>query len=723
MSTPRPASVAAEQPPAPSVGSACDLEQELARRLLNLTGTMIALAVGGFLVANLWSRLWPEAALAALVLAGTWFAWSHARRSHRPVVGMRWLVWITFLGLSGGLLRQGGTLGPAIWWLSALPVLLLQAGAVVDGVLITVLIILQANFVGVLAGALGVPPVDPAALGAIRRDLAMAGALIVNALVLGMGIRWRRALMVELDAARVTAEAATVAKSRFLANMSHEIRTPLNGIVGAAELLRGTRLDEGQRQVVGVLRRSSVALMALVNDVLDLSKLEAGRMRTEQVPFDLHDAIHDAAEVFSAQAQAKDVELLSHCTADLPQRCIGDPARLRQILHNLVANAVKFTDAGEVRVYAAPEPGPDGRRWLRVAVRDTGIGLTEAQRASLFEAFSQADLSTTRRFGGSGLGLAICRELATLLGGRIEVESLPGRGSTFMLLLPLVPAAEPAEPLPPPLAGMAVQLVSPNRSQREDLVEVLQRAGASCEVHADWPGAVAAQATRPAADAAPIVLCDERALREAGLDVAAWSEQLKATGRRGVLLVGLAVSARGLPRGVLPLYKPALPERVIDTLRRALEPAPEDSARMDLDPIVAAAGASGPLHVLLVEDNPVNQLVAQGMLERLGITPTIASGGEEALTLFAARAAGTRYDLVLMDCQMPELDGLACTRRLRELEARHAWPRTPVVAMTAHSEHEAGPACRAAGMDDFLPKPVDLQRLAQLLARWRSDPS
>jgi signal transduction histidine kinase/CheY-like chemotaxis protein len=718
MNAPRSASVAAEQPSGTVVASAFALEQELARRLLNLSGAIIALAVGGFLVANLLSRLWPEAALAALVLPGLWFGWRRAQASGRPVLGMRVLVWLTFFGLSGGLLRQGGTLGPAIWWLSALPVLLLQAGAVVDGLLMTLLIILQAHFVGALATMLGVPPVDPVVLGAIRRDLAMAGALVVNALVLGMGIRWRRALMVELDAARVAAEAATSAKSRFVANMSHEVRTPLNGIVGAAELLRGTRLDEGQRQIVGVLKRSSVALMGLVNDVLDLSKLEAGRMRTEQVEFDLHDAIHDAAEVFSAQAQAKDVELLSHCTGDLPRRCLGDPARLRQILHNLVANAVKFTEAGEVRIYAAPEPGPDGRPWLRIAVRDTGIGLTEAQRASLFEAFSQGDLSTTRRYGGSGLGLAISRELATLLGGRIELESLPGRGSTFMLLLPLVAGSATPAPVPAALAGLSVAVVSPNRSCREDLSDVLQRAGAHCDATAAWPPSPVDAAAGPAR----VVICDERALAAAGLDVDAWADELRSRGQRGVLLAGLAVGARGLPRGLLPLYKPALPERVIATLQRALEPPPDDSARMELDPVVA--GTAIARRVLLVEDNPVNQLVAQGLLERLGAAAVVAADGEQALRLCTEAAnAGTRFDLVLMDCQMPGLDGYDATRRLRELETRNAWRRTPVVAMTAHSEAEAGPACRAAGMDGFLAKPVELRQLAAVLTRWCGDAS
>jgi CheY-like chemotaxis protein len=489
--------------------------------------------------------------------------------------------------------------------------------------------------------------------------------------------------------------------------MSHEIRTPLHGIVGAAELLRGSRLDEGQRQVLSVLRRSSSSLLALVNDVLDFSKLEAGRMRVEHVRFDLHDAIHDAAEVFSAQAEAKNIELLSHCTADLPQSTVGDAARLRQILHNLVGNAVKFTETGEVRVFAAPERGPDGSPWVRVSVRDTGIGMTGAQVAGLFEAFSQADLSTTRRFGGSGLGLAIARELAELLGGRIEVQSLPGQGSTFMLLMPLVDSVL-AAPAPALLAGAQVQVVSAQRSRREDLSELVQRHGGACEAFEALPatGAPHAPGSRP------VVLCDDRSLAAAGLSAAEWADALAASGARGVLIVGLSADARQLPRELLPVYRPATPARVIDALQRAIAGQAADSARMDLDGNTAFDGTRAP-RVLLVEDNPVNQMVAQALLERLGATVVLAGDGAQALQ----RVAEAEFDVVLMDCQMPVMDGLVCTRALRERETRLQLRRLPVVAMTAASDEEARDACRDAGMDDFLTKPVDQLQFAAVLAR------
>ncbi|MGD9836061.1 MAG: ATP-binding protein, partial [Piscinibacter sp.] len=463
MSGPGPASETTGTPgTTATVDSAHALEQELARRLLHLVAALVFAAGGVFLLANLWARLLPETLTTAAALVAAGLIWRDAHRRGRPTLGIRLLAWTAFVALSGGLLRQGDTQGPALWWLSALPLLLLQGGLLVDGAVMTALIVAEALFVGQLAAVLGVLPVDPEQLGAWRRDLAIAGALTVNALVLVMGIRWRRALLAQLDEARRRAEDAAQVKARFLANMSHEIRTPLHGIVGAAELLRGTRLDEGQRQVLSVLRRSSSALMSLVDDVLDFSKLEAGRMRVASERFDLHDVIHDAAEVFSAQAEAKGVDLLSHCTADLPASAVGDAARLRQILHNLVGNAVKFTERGEVRVFAAPERDADGSAWARIAVRDSGIGMPEVQVAGLFEAFSQADLSTTRRFGGTGLGLAIARELATLLGGRIEVQSLPGQGSTFMLLVPLRDSVA-AEPAPALLAGTEVHLVGMSR--------------------------------------------------------------------------------------------------------------------------------------------------------------------------------------------------------------------------------------------------------------------
>jgi len=365
-------------------------------------------------------------------------------------------------------------------------------------------------------------------------------------------------------------------------------------------------------------------------------------------------------------------------------------------------------------VFAAPERGADGSAWVRVSVRDSGIGMSEAQLAGLFEAFSQADLSTTRRFGGSGLGLAIARELAELLGGHIEVQSVPGLGSTFMLLLPLEshPNAAPASTL---LAGIQVQVVSPNRSRREDLADLVHRHEGRCETFDILP-----EAGDPLPPGARrIVLCDGRALAAAQLTPAAWADRLAAAGERGVLLVGLSASARDLPREVLPLYRPAPPGRVIEALQRALAPPPDESARMDLEAAPAAVAAgTRPLRVLLVEDNLVNQMVAQALLVRLGAVAVLVGDGEQALHHLTGGAAAPAFDIVLMDCQMPVLDGMACTRRLREHELQAQRARLPVVALTAAGEEDARAACREAGMDDFLTKPVDLAQLSAVLARW-----
>jgi signal transduction histidine kinase/ActR/RegA family two-component response regulator len=705
-----PAAVA--QAMAEPVDAAAELELALSRRVhllaVGLIGGSCLLYVGWLATRPPVAAALSVASMAAFGLLASAAAWAWARRTRRYPAATAGLCWMVFLAMSALAAAQGGATGTAVWWLPLGPLLALQGGAVRSGVAMAVVMLAELTILHGLRsqGWMPVPMVAP--LGDTHRFLAVATSSTCMVIVVGLGLHWRRHLLRELQSALTTARQASEVKSRFLANMSHEIRTPLHGIVGAAELLRGTRLDEGQRQVLGVLRRSSSALLALVNDVLDFSKLEAGRMRVEQAPFDLHDAIHDAAEVFSAQAEAKGVELLSHCTADLPRSTVGDAARLRQILHNLVGNAVKFTTAGEVRVFAAPERGDDGRRWVRVSVRDSGIGMDEAQVAGLFEAFSQADLSTTRRFGGSGLGLAIARELAGLLGGHIEVQSLAGRGSTFMLMLPLHDSTE----APPPLAlltGVEVQVISTSRSRSEDLAELVQRHGGRCECLAALP-----PAGPPLSSAGQrrIVLCDDRALAVAGLSAAAWADRLAASGERGVLLAALSTDARQLPRELVPLYRPAQPARVIDALQRALAPVPPESARMDLDPPVAADGTRT-LRVLLVEDNLVNQLVAQALLERLGAQVVLAGDGEQALQ----RLEEDRFDLVLMDCQMPVLDGPSCTRRWREIEAQRAGPRIPVVAMTAASDEDARAACREAGMDDFLTKPVEQASLAAMLAR------
>ena len=466
---------------APEPDVAAELERALARRVHLLA---VALVGSSCLMYLAWLLTRPPSNAAFAVAAVSGFgllcalgslAW--ARRSGGHASATAGMCWLVFTAVSALAVAQGGIAGSAVWWLPLGPVLALQGGALRSGAAMAVVMVAEMVLLQVLRSRGWMPPLAPS--GDTQRFIAATVSGSCMVVVVGLGLHWRRHVLRELQAALAAARDASAVKSRFLANMSHEIRTPLHGIVGASELLRGTRLDEGQRQMLSVLRRSSAALLALVDDVLDFSKLGAGRMRVAHERFDLHDAIHDAAEVFSAQAEAKGVDLLSHCTADLPLTTVGDAARLRQILHNLVGNAVKFTERGEVRVFAAPEPGADGGPWVRVSVRDSGIGMDEAQLAGLFQAFAQADLSTTRRFGGTGLGLAIARELATLLGGRIEVQSQPGQGSTFMLLLPLVDSV--AAPAPQPLLhDVEVRVASASRSRREDLADLVRRHGGRC---------------------------------------------------------------------------------------------------------------------------------------------------------------------------------------------------------------------------------------------------
>jgi len=710
---------------------ATDLECALARRMHLLAA---ALTAGGSLpfVFLLLGRTATPGGLAVLgvavfgisaALVSLWWV----RRTQRYVVAIELLCWPVFLALLTLMAAQGGVGGTAVWWLPVAPLIALQGGASRSGVAMAVLMMLALATVHGLGlhGDLRLPLLAPS-LDGTRRFLVVTISSSCSITVVALGVLWRQRLLRELDHALVAARAAGQARSRFIATMSHEIRTPLNGIVGATEMLQLSALDDGQRRALHVLGHSTEALMTLVNQVLDFSKLEAGRLQIEHVAFDLHELVHDAVELFAAQADAKGVALSAHVLRDVPVRVLGDAARLRQILHNLIANAVKFTARGEVHVGAAVEPGADGGPWLRLAIRDTGIGMTADLRGRLFEAFAQGDASTTRRYGGTGLGLAISRELADLLGGHIGVESEPGQGSTFTLRLPLMTDAESvplasgdvdAAPPPPALAGRRIGIVSPTASLRAALVDAVERAGGACEVFTGAPAAeVLAQARAAGAD---VLLADDTALATAGLDAAVWFGQLAEAGLRGVLLRCLAGPSPRLPDGCVVLYKPARPAAVVDALRRALVPALAGQAAAPPADARNRSTLDLPVReVLLVEDHPVNQMVACAMLESLGLHVTLAANGFEAIHQFSHLPGDKPFAIILMDCQMPEIDGLECTRRLREIEAREGRPRTPVVAVTADGQAEVGASCIAAGMDGFLTKPVRREQLRAVLDRW-----
>ncbi|QWC85800.1 response regulator [Nocardioidaceae bacterium] len=525
-----------------------------------------------------------------------------------------------------------------------------------------------------------------------------------------------------LAAARDQALAASRAKSDFLAVMSHEIRTPLNAVLGMAELLGASELDADQRRLVQSVRDAGTTLIGLVDDVLDLSRVEAGSLVLENTALDVRETVEKAAVMLGAQARSRGVELTTACAPQVPASLRGDGARLAQIVTNLVSNAVKFTPSGEIDV-AVTARDDDGRVRLSVAVRDTGAGIDPVVLDGLFDSFTQADASTTRTHGGSGLGLSIARRLARSMGGDVTAVSRPGRGSTFTAEVVLdrdEPAASEGRSRPTP-----VLLTGPGERRRRLLSWQLAHHGA--EVTALDDDADPVEALRRTRRHGEGDEGDDRATLVVDLPLQA----TRAEAAVGALLqalppeVPLVVLAPDSPvvatllanrPGTARLVKPATTVALGDALdlaRSGVENAPE--AVRGLAPARAAGElpASGPSRrVLVVEDNDVNQVISRRLLEVLGHTVDIAEDGEEAVRVFDPE----RHDFVLMDVQMPRMDGYAATRALR---ARHAGARrTPIVALTAGAVAGVREQCLAAGMDDCLVKPVDLRLLARTVSRW-----
>ncbi|MFO0705733.1 MAG: response regulator [Nitrospira sp.] len=526
----------------------------------------------------------------------------------------------------------------------------------------------------------------------------------------------------ELRVAKESAEAASHAKSQFLANMSHEIRTPMNGVLGMAELLLSTPLTDKQRYLADSVHHSGTALLGVINDILDFSKIEAGKLELEGVEFGLRTTIEEAVELFAEQVSKKGLELTCYIPGHIPDSVIGDPVRLRQILLNLVGNAVKFTESGDVTIQATLLAHEGDRLTLKVEVADTGIGIPPHVQERLFTAFVQADGSTTRRFGGTGLGLAIVKQLVHLMGGNVGVASEPGEGATFWFTVQLDLASQQIDRTPAEngfLQGTTILVVDDNKTNRYILSAHLTSWGAEV-LTAESGNAALALLHDHAAMQHPIGLAILD-IQMPEMDGYMLARAIKANPalRQTELL---ALSSVDRQDGDDPtgesgfsawLRKPVRQSLLRDWLRRHRGIAGPSPVPQSMTPSPPAQSVG---RVLLVEDNPVNQEVSLGMLELLGYQTTIARDGQQAVS---AAATGT-YDLILMDCHMPIMDGFTASTRIRERERLMASGHIPIIALTANAMEGDRERCLAAGMDDYLRKPFSQQALGTVLSRWHA---